>query len=72
MLAPDARVTNNNQIDGALVAQQWTGSGELHDVPFTGTVPGDPTAVPEPGSIAMLASGVLALSLLRRHTRRAA
>ncbi len=72
LLAPDARVTNNNQIDGALVAEQWSGNGELHDVPFAGALPGDPTSVPEPGSVTLLAAAVTALSLLRRRSRRAA
>ena len=72
VLATAARVTNNNQIDGALVAQQWTGTGELHDVPFTGTVPSDPASVPEPGSITLLGAAVIGLSLLRRRLHRAA
>ena len=39
VLAPTATVTNNNQIDGVLVANAWTGSGEIHDYQFTGTLP---------------------------------
>ncbi len=69
VLAPLASVTNNNQIDGALVARQWAGGGELHDVPFTGKVPSDPTSVPEPGSITLLAGAAITLTLLRRRHR---
>lgn len=39
VLATGATVTNNNQIDGAMVANNWTGSGEVHDYQFTGTLP---------------------------------
>ena len=39
VLAPTATVTNSNQINGDLVAQSYSGSGELHDVPFTGNLP---------------------------------
>ena len=39
ILAPTATVTNNNQIDGVLVANAWNGSGEIHDYQFTGTLP---------------------------------
>ncbi len=34
VLATGATVSNANQIDGALVANSLTGSGELHDIPF--------------------------------------
>ncbi len=40
VLAPGATVTNNNQIDGALVAKALNASGEIHDIPFVGTLPG--------------------------------
>ncbi|HUB49295.1 MAG TPA: choice-of-anchor A family protein [Acetobacteraceae bacterium] len=45
VLAPYATVTNNNQIDGALVAQNYNGSGELHDYAFTGNLPSSCTTV---------------------------
>jgi len=66
VLAPDALVTNNNQIDGALVADAWTGSGELHDWAFDGTLP---SSVPEPASMAVLAVGLTGMGMLRRRRR---
>jgi choice-of-anchor A domain-containing protein len=65
VLAPNADVTNNNQIDGVLVASEWTGQGELHDWAFDGNLPGDP--VPEPATLALVAAGLLGLTLLRRR-----
>ncbi|HTU53511.1 MAG TPA: choice-of-anchor A family protein [Acetobacteraceae bacterium] len=68
VLAPDANVTNDNQIDGTLVAKSWTGQGELHEYPFDGTLPA--TSVPEPGSLGLLAAGLAAFFLLRSVRRR--
>lgn len=69
VLAPEAAVTNDNQIDGALIANSWTGQGELHDYAFDGTLPAAdaPASVPEPASLVLVAAGLLALSLLRRR-----
>jgi choice-of-anchor A domain-containing protein len=53
VLAPLANVSNGSPIDGALVANSWTGSGELHDYRFT-----DPTSVPEPASWTALLLGL--------------
>ena len=77
VLAPDATVTNSNQIDGVLVANKWTGNGELHDWAFTGTLPSSTdsisgtnditvSSVPEPASAAILAVGAAAAAFLRR------
>jgi choice-of-anchor A domain-containing protein len=75
VLAPNATVTNGNQIDGALVAKAWNGSGELHDYPFIGTLPGGGTSlavprIPEPPAIGLLGVATIGLGLVMRHRRR--
>jgi choice-of-anchor A domain-containing protein len=67
VLAPYASVTNKNQIDGTLVANTWTGQGELHEYAFDGSVP-RPT--PEPSSMLLFASGVLLFGFWRRRGAR--
>jgi choice-of-anchor A domain-containing protein len=70
ILAAAATVTNENQIDGTLVAESWTGSGELHEYGFDGVLP-PPLSVPEPGTLTLLLSGVLACGAALRFKPRA-
>ncbi len=67
VLAGDASVTNSSPIEGMLYAASFTGGGELHDRPFTGSLP---TPVPEPSTWAMMGLGFLGLALMGRRLRR--
>ncbi len=73
VLAVGATVTNNNQIDGDLVAENWTGQGEAHSWPFNGNLPSPPTPpptpTPEPASLVLFGSAIGLMGLLgvRRH-----
>ena len=58
VLAPAAKVTNSNQVDGFLVAKTWTGSGELHDIPFIGALPSNPANAAAADTVTVTATGV--------------
>jgi choice-of-anchor A domain-containing protein len=74
ILAPLAAVSNNAPIDGTLVAASYSGSGELHTYPFSGTLPDGLSGlsvatvlVSEPASLALIAGGLPVLAAFRRR-----
>ena len=70
MIAPLAAVNlSNMHINGSLYTSSLTGNGELHNVPFTGTIP----VVPEPTSMALSLIGLGTIGVvLYRKNRHAA
>ncbi|MFL9923636.1 choice-of-anchor A family protein [Herbaspirillum lusitanum] len=67
VLAGNAAVTNSSAMEGFLYAKSFTGNGELHDRPFTGTLPASTTAaVPEPSSYPLILLGLVMLVLATR------
>lgn len=68
MLADNATVTNSTDIEGVLVAQNFSGNGELHDYGFTGKLPPS-TPVPEPAAALLFGVGLAGLGLVRHRKR---
>ena len=67
VLAPAATVANSSPIDGDLIANAFSGNGELHNYPFTGNLT---FAIPEPASIALFGLGLAGLIAIRRRTSK--
>ncbi|NHZ82571.1 choice-of-anchor A family protein [Massilia sp. CCM 8695] len=70
ILAPSARLTNNQNIEGGVFVKSLDQRGELHLQAFDGHLdPGPgPVPVPEPTSGALLLAGALMLALTRRRS----
>ena len=77
VLAPYATVSNQNPINGTLVAANYNGNGELHSYAYRGSLSTSgsnisPAAVPEPSSLLVLSAGLGGLAWMRRRLKRAA
>ncbi len=60
ILAPNATVhIASGNIEGFIYAKSFTGGGELHNDPFTGSIP-------EPTGVALLGAGMAGIGLIRR------
>jgi choice-of-anchor A domain-containing protein len=67
VFAPFAAVTGNSgQIDGNLVAASYTGSTELYNFLYQGTLP---VFTPEPATVFLLGVGLLSFGLIGRRRR---
>jgi choice-of-anchor A domain-containing protein len=71
VLAPNAAITSNGgRMVGGLIAKSYSGNSEFHDVLFTGgNLPAQATATPEPGTWAMIVTGVgcMVVSQIKRR-----
>lgn len=68
VLAPDATVTNSQQINGNVVARNFNQNAQVRLPTFSGTLPN--TAVPEPHHATVLLVGLSAVAVARRKRRR--
>jgi choice-of-anchor A domain-containing protein len=72
VLAPFAKLSGNQDLDGNIIAAQIDSTGEVHNEEFVGTLPSPPTRsdaspVPEPGTLALVGTGILSVAgTLRR------
>ena len=78
LLAPYAILTGTGQMGGNFIAAQIGQTGEVHNIEFDGTLPGNPGGingkippVPEPGTLVMLGTGMMTIAAgFRRNKQR--
>jgi len=76
LLAPLATVNfNNGNINGAVIAANYTGGAQVNTAPLTLTLPtyqtsgGSQVATPEPGTLALFGTGLAVIGLVFRRRR---
>lgn len=69
VLAPNAALTNYNNIEGSVVVNSLAQYGEIHLQPLAADLPPDSRTVPEPGSLALALGALLLLAGITRSRR---
>ena len=62
VLAPYALLTGSSQMDGTFIAASVGQTGEIHNVEFTGALPTTSVVTPEPSTLLLAATGLIALA----------
>jgi choice-of-anchor A domain-containing protein len=77
VLAPFAVLSGGGDLDGNIIAAAIGATGEVHNIEFVGNLPSPPTppntpAVPEPGTLMLVGTGVLLVAGAMRGRKKAA
>jgi choice-of-anchor A domain-containing protein len=67
ILAPLATFNTNQSVNGQLIVASVSNAGEVHDQYYSGSLPGTVTQTPEPVSLLLVGSGLVAIGFIRRR-----
>jgi choice-of-anchor A domain-containing protein len=71
VLATEAALTNDNNVEGGVFVSSLIQKGEIHEQQFSGHIPGFGAPVPEPSSLLMMLLGMVTLLVLRARRPQA-
>ena len=67
ILAPLATFNTNQSVNGQLFVASVSNVGEVHDQYYSGSLPGAVTQTPEPVTLLLVGSGLVAIGFIRRR-----